>query len=269
MAMAIAGQVVLGLAYGSQPLLYAVISEILPRKYRAAAQGGITASGAAGAIVALLGGSAMIRDYHEGFRAFWYMVAALLAVSAVICAVLYNPLPRPLQKSLTMSQKLKRLDWLGYTLLAIGVVLFVVALSYADNPHPWRSVYVLAPLLIGSAFIGGLIIQQIIKKDGLFHHELFRGDRNFAIALFIMFVDGMAFFAANNYFAFEASVIFETDAVRVGLRFCIVFFASMASSLLVAVYSTWSKNVHAPIILSFALFTTFFGTSNPSNSRQS
>jgi Fungal trichothecene efflux pump (TRI12) len=267
--MAIAGEIICGLAYGSQPLLYAVISEILPRRYRPAAQGGLNASLGAGGIVALLGGSAMVKDYHEGFRAFWYMVTALLAVAAAICAVLYNPPPRPLQKSLTMSQKLQRLDWLGYAMLANGVVLFVVALSWADNPRPWRSAYVLAPLLLGLAFLVGLITQQVIKKDGLFHHELFRGDRNFAIALFIMFVDGMAFFAVNNYFAFEVSVVFETDPVRVGLRFCILFFASVVSSLMIAVYSSWSKNVHFPVVVSFALFVVFFGMYNPSNSSQS
>src|SRR6266536_2504075 len=43
MNMAIAGEVVAGLAYGSQPLLYAVASEILPRRYRALAQAGINA----------------------------------------------------------------------------------------------------------------------------------------------------------------------------------------------------------------------------------
>lgn len=258
MGMAIAGEVVCGLAYGSQPLLYAVISEILPRRYRPAAQGGINASLGAGGIVALLAGSAMVKDFHEGFRAFWYLVAAVLAVAAAICAVLYNPPPRPMQKALNNSEKLKRLDWVGYLLMGAGVVLFVVALSWADNPYAWKSAHVLAPLFVGFALIVGLTIHQVIKKDGLFHHELFRGDRNFTIALFIMFVDGLAFFAVNNYFAFEMSVIFETDVIRVGLRFCVVFFASVSSSLLIAVYSSWSKNVRFPIVVSFALFVVFF-----------
>jgi MFS family permease len=264
MGMAIAGEVICALAYGSQALLYAVVSEILPRRYRPAAQGGINASLGAGGIVALLAGSAMVRDYKEGFRVFYYMVAAILAVAAMVCAVCYNPIQRPLQSSLSTREKLKRLDWVAYAVLSISIVLFVIALSWAENPYPWKSAHVLALLLIGAAFLVVLVVHQAkFKKNGLFHHDLFKGDRNFAIALFIMFVDGAAFFAVNGYFAFEVSVLYETDVLRVGLRFCIVFFASVVSSLMIAVYSSWSKNVRYPIIVSFALFVVFFGMWSP------
>jgi MFS family permease len=260
MSMAIAGECICGLAYGSQPLLYAVVSEILPRKYRPAAQGGINASLAAGGVTALLAGSVMIKDYTEGFRAFWYMVAAILAVSATICAILYNPPPLPLQVSLTTKEKFGRLDWVAYALLSNGTVLFVLALSWGNNPYKWTSAHVLAPLLVGAVLLAGLFVHQIkFKKDGLLHHGLFRGDRNFPIALFIMFVDGMAFFAANSYYAFEVATLYETDLFRTGLRFCIVFFAAIVSSLAVAAYSSITKHVREPIIISFALFVAFFG----------
>jgi MFS family permease len=108
MGMAIAGEVVCGVAYGSQPLLYAVASEILPRRFRPAAQGGINIAVGVGGIFALLVGSTLVRNYNEGFRIFWYITAAILAVSAVICAFLYNPPPRPLQLSLRSSEKLAR-----------------------------------------------------------------------------------------------------------------------------------------------------------------
>ena len=261
MDMAIAGEVICGLAYGSQPLLYAVVSEILPRRYRPAAQGGINASLGAGGIVALLAGSGMVKDYNEGFRVFWYMVAASLAIASIVCAIFYNPPARPLQSNLSTSEKMKQLDWIAYALLALAVILFVMGLSWAENPYPWKDAHVLAPLLIGAMFGIVLVIHQtIFKKDGLFHHDLFKGDRNFAIALFIMFVDGAAFFAVNGYFSFEVSVLYETDVLRVGLRFCIVFFASVFSSLLIAVYASYTKNVRYPIVVSFALFVVFFGT---------
>ncbi|KAE9363866.1 MFS general substrate transporter [Stipitochalara longipes BDJ] len=258
MGMAIAGEVICGLVYGSQPLLYAVISEILPRKYRPAAQGGINASLGLGGLTALLAGSTMIKKYDEGFRVFWYLVAAILAVSAIIFAILYNPPARPLQKSLTAGEKLRRLDWVAYFLLATGTVLFVLALSWAENPYPWQSAAILAPLLIGAAILGALVVHQtMFKKDGLLHNELFRGGRNFSVALFVIFVDGMVFFAANNYFAYEMGVLFETDPFRVGLRFGITFIASMASSIMIAVFSSITNHIRAPIILSFAMFIVF------------
>lgn len=261
MGMAIAGQVILALAYASQPLLYAVASEILPRRYRPAAQGGLNIAIGVAGILALIAGSAMVVHYHEGFRVFWYFVAAILAVSAIICGVCYNPPPRPLQTRLTTSEKLKRLDWVGFVLLAFSVVLVVMGLTWAENPYPWKDAHVLAPLLIGVGFLIALIVHQtVLKKDGLYHHDLFKGQRNFAIAMGIMFTDGAAFFAVNGYFALEVSILYETNLIRVGLRFSILFFAGMVGSLLISFYSSYTKNVRYPITVSFTLFVIFFGT---------
>jgi len=92
MNMAIAGEVVAGLAYGSQPLLYAVASEILPRRYRALAQAGINAFIALAGLFSLPVGFTVIGKYRECFRIFWYITTAIQAVSAIICAILYHPL---------------------------------------------------------------------------------------------------------------------------------------------------------------------------------
>ena len=108
MRMAVAGEVVSGLAYGSQPLLYAVASEILPRRFRPVAQAGINVAIALAGIFALLVGSTLVLNYTEGFRIFWYITAAIMALSALICALLYNPPPRPLQRSLGLEEKLKK-----------------------------------------------------------------------------------------------------------------------------------------------------------------
>jgi hypothetical protein len=122
---------------------------------------------------------------------------------------------------------------------------------------------VLAPLLIGAIILGALVVHQtVFKKDGLLHNELFSGGRNFPVALFVIFVDGMIFFAANNYYAYEMGVLFETDPFRVGLRFGITFIASMASSMMIAVYSSITKHVRTPIVVSFAMFIVFNGMRN-------
>ena len=39
MGMAIGGSCVVGISYGAQPLLHAISSEVVPRRYRAIAQG--------------------------------------------------------------------------------------------------------------------------------------------------------------------------------------------------------------------------------------
>ena len=39
-------------------------------------------------MTALLAGSTMIKKYDEGFQVFWYLVAGILVVSAIIFAIL-------------------------------------------------------------------------------------------------------------------------------------------------------------------------------------
>lgn len=260
MGQAIGGQVVSSVLYIGQPILIAVASEILPRKFRPAAQGGLNAAGASGGIVGLLAGSALTSDSLYGWRNYWHIVAALLGASSIIMAILYNPPPRPLQRSLSLKEKLARLDWIAYVLLAVGLVLFTMGLSWGNNPYSWSDARVLAPLLVGFCFFVGLIIHQtFFKKDGLFHHDLFKKDRNFAVALGCFFADGMIFFAANNYFAFEVSVLYETNSMLVGLHFCIAFFAAIAASASVVLISSFTKSIREPIVVSFIMFTIFYG----------
>jgi len=189
----------------------------------------------------------------------------LLGASAIIIGILYNPPPRPLQKSLTLKQKLARLDWVAYILLAIGLTLFTIGLSWGDNPYAWSNAHVLAPLVVGACFIIILIVHQtFLKKDGLIHHELFKNDRNFAVALGCFFADGMIFWAANNYFAFEVSVLYEQNPMLVGLHFCVAFFAAIAASCSVVLITMFTKSIREPIVVSFIMFMIFYGKSKPS-----
>lgn len=261
MSQAIGGQVIGSVLYIGQPILIAVASEILPRKFRPMAQAGLNGVGALGGIVGLLGGSSLTTNHLFGWRNYFYIGAALMGASAVIITILYNPPPRPLQKSLTLGEKLARLDWVAYALLAIGLSLFVMGLSWAYNPYPWSDAHVLGPLITGLVFLIALIVHQTwLKRDGLIHHDLFKKDRNFAVALGCFFADGMVFWAANNYFAFQVSVLYETNSMLVVLHFAVAFFAAVAASITVVLISSFTKAVREPVVVSFLLFTIFFGT---------
>lgn len=260
MGQAIAGQVVLSVLYIAQPILIAVGSEILPRRLRPSAQAGLNAGGALGAITGLLGGSALTSSGLFGWRNYWYIVAALLGASAATLATLYRPLPRPLQTTLSFREKIARLDWVAYALLASGLTLFTMGLSWGDNPFAWTDAHVLAPLILGGVLFAGLVAHQtFVKKDGLVHHDLFKKDRNFALALGCFFADGMIFWSANNYYAFQVSVLYETDVLLVNLHFCVAFFAGVAAAVMVGVISAYTKSIREPIVASFVFLTLFFG----------
>ncbi|EMT68898.1 hypothetical protein FOC4_g10004993 [Fusarium odoratissimum] len=111
-----------------------------------------------------------------------------------------------LQVSFDVSQKLKSLDWVGYAVFAPALVLFCIALSWSQNPYSWDSANILAPFIISIvALIIFIVYEWRFKKDGMLHHELWR-HRNFAISLFIIFVEEACFFIKEQESEFDASI---------------------------------------------------------------
>lgn len=272
MGMAIAGFAITGVSYGAQPLLHAVSSEVLPRRYRSWGQAAdLVASGLAG-VTALLVGGAMNRDGNprsESFRNFWYMTTGIFTLATILTVFCYNPPAREQQKSFAFMEKLRKLDWIGYALLTAGLVLFCIGLSWADNPYPWSNPHTSATFAVGMALVVCLAVYEgVFKKDGMFHHGLFR-NRNFPIALACIFCEGVAFFAANQYFAFQVGVLYETDNLVVGVRYSIPLIVSIFSALTAGLYCAVTRRVRWLTVLAFAIFAAFFAamaTTGPDDS---
>jgi MFS family permease len=134
MGTAIAGETILSLSYGCQPLLHTVASEVLTRRSRGIAQAAVNGGVALGGIAGLLVGGAMTLNNPAGFRNFWYFTAGWYAVAVILTFFSYNPPPRPSQTNFTLKEKLRRLDWVGYVLLGPALVMWVLGLEWADNP---------------------------------------------------------------------------------------------------------------------------------------
>lgn len=269
--MAIAGEVVIGLSYGAQPLLHAISSEVLPRKYRPYGQALDNLAGALSGLTAILVGGAMTRHgNHAGFRNYWYMSTAFYTIAAVICFLLYNPPVRESQMGLTNWEKIRKLDWIGYALLATGLVLFCMGLVWSQNPYPWTNAHVLAPFLIGVVLIACLVLYETrFKKDGMFHHGLFSRGWNFVIALICLFAEGLAFFAANNYFSYELIVLYNTDPLTTGVRYGISSMVYAVVTCLAGAFCSITKRIRYPTALAFSFTTTFFicmATATPGSS---
>lgn len=207
MNMIIAGFTLIGVSFGAQSLLHTVASEVLPRRWRAWGQASVMISNGVGLISGLLVGGVFNRHGNpNGFRNHSYVAMSLFLVAAIVTVFAYQPIPNKLQTELSFGEKMGRLDWTGYTLMAVSLVLFCLGLSWSQNPYSWSDAHVSAPFAIGMALAIVLIVYETkFKKDGMFHHSLFSGNRNFTIALICVFCEGIAFFAANIYFAFQVS----------------------------------------------------------------
>ncbi len=258
MPMAIAGFTIAAISCVAQPLLHAVVSEVLPRKYRSWAQATVNLSVSFGAIYGLLTAGALTQSNPEGFRTYFYIGAGLYAASAVACALLYNPPPRETQIA-SFRSKLSQLDWVGYCLVGSGVALLCTGLAWAQNPYPWANAHVLGPFLVGVVLLFLLAgYEWKIKKDGLFHHSLFR-NRNFPLSLVCIYVEGHCAFASNYFVPFQLSVLYPSmSPFRVGLCYSVSYYAFIVFAL-VAGFVIWRwRSVRLPTIAGFLGFLIYF-----------
>ncbi|KAL1847651.1 hypothetical protein Daus18300_013884 [Diaporthe australafricana] len=160
MNMLIAGCCLIGTAFGMQPLLHAVVSEVLPRAWRGWAQSIVMLSNALGLFGGLVVGGVLNRGGDpDGFRYFFYIGMGLFIATGVICIVAYRPPQRELQK-LPFADKVAKLDFVGYVLLGAGLVLFCLGLSYSQNPYAWSDPHVSAPFAIGLALAIALCVYE-------------------------------------------------------------------------------------------------------------
>ena len=259
MTMAIAGSLLVGVGSGSSSLLYAVASEIMPRRYRPMAQAGVNIANSVGGISTLLVGFALVKESDEGFRIVWYIGTGLFAINFIAILFLFRPPKRALQVTLTLKQKLGALDWIGYILFSIGMILFSVGLTWANNPYPWKNAHVLSTFIVGVVFIGFTIVWEVKKKDGFCHHGLFETSHNFALALVFIFVEGFSFYAVNNFLPFEFSLFFETDQFKVGVLVSLIFIGGAVASIIGGLFSVKTRTVRPPLMTGMGLFVTYFG----------
>ncbi|EEU33362.1 uncharacterized protein NECHADRAFT_30516, partial [Fusarium vanettenii 77-13-4] len=255
----IAGFAILGLNFGCQSALLAVLSEVLPRRYRPMGQASASLAASLGATIGLLMGGGLLQHGNlSNYRIYWYIEAGLYAIAAIGCQLGYNPPPRELQLSLNLSEKLNRLDWIGYFLFAPGLTLFSMALAWSDNPYSWDSANILGPFIIGvMAIILFVVYEWRFKKDGILHHDLWH-HRNFAVSLFVIFIEGLSFFAANSYFAFEVSLIYDASVLSAGANFNIMFLTGFVFSPVFGLWSSKRKSMRAPLIVGCVCLLVFF-----------
>ncbi|KAG7437773.1 MFS efflux transporter inpD [Fusarium oxysporum f. sp. raphani] len=258
MTMAIAGSLVVGVGAGTTSLLYAVASEIMPRQYRPVAQAGVNISNSLGGIFTLLLGFGLVSKDDENFRVVWYVGTGLFAFNFVAIFFFFNPPKRRLESSLTWKDKIKALDLIGYILFSIGMIMFSVGLTWANNPYSWQSAPVLSTFVIGVVFIILTVVWEVKKKDGFCHHALFQTSRNFALALVFIFIEGFAFYAANNFLPLAYSVYFDSDLLKVGAMMSLIFIGGAISSVIGGLYSTKARRVRPPLTAGMALFVIYF-----------
>ncbi|KAE8331419.1 major facilitator superfamily domain-containing protein [Aspergillus sergii] len=219
--MVIGGQVLSGIGCTLGYLTIPFISEIVPKDTRSLATGVVAvASSISTAIGPVIQGALITKNVggaNEGWRAGFYLGAALYGSASLLLLAFYKPSPRPNPEGLSVSRRLLKFDWCGIFMVTSGLTLFLYGLHEGGNPHPWSSARVLAPLIIGIAcsiiFIGW---EWKGTRHGVFDHAMFY-HRNYSVTLVVSFVGGIVLFCGQAYLPQEIISLFTSNAILTGV----------------------------------------------------
>ncbi len=126
---------------------------------------------------------------------------ALWGTSAIGLFIGYRPPKRHTRYDhLSFTQKIARLDLIGVGLLTTGLTLLLAGLNLGGGIFAWTAAPVLATLIIGIVILIAFgVYEWKFTKIGIFHHDLFRGGRDygrtFAICVALIFIEGCMLFA--------------------------------------------------------------------------
>jgi MFS family permease len=90
----------------------------------------------------------------------------------------------------SIHSKLKRVDWIGISLLMTGMTAFILALCWGGQLFPWYSWQTLFPLIFGLVVLGILAIYERIPKEPIFNRRLF-ASRTSSIVFLGSFIQGV------------------------------------------------------------------------------
>ena len=98
-----------------------------------------------------------------------------------------------------------RLDLIGTALLTAGLTLLLVGLILGGATFPWTAAPVLGTLITGILVcIGFCLYEWLGTKNGILHHDLFRGGRDqgrtFSLCVVLIFLEGVLLFAYTLFY---------------------------------------------------------------------
>jgi EmrB/QacA subfamily drug resistance transporter len=207
MAELIATRALQGLGGGGlMVLVMAVIADLIPPRERGRYVGLFGAVfGIASVIGPLLGG---FFTEHLSWRWIFYINLPLgIAAFLVLGSVLHLPRHRTEH----------RIDWVGASLLVVGVTSLLMVTVWGGNQYAWVSwqIFGLAALAVVTLVL--FVFQELRHPEPMVPMDLFR-NRTFTVTSGIGFVVGFAMFGAIVYLSIFLQVVYGSSPTTAGLQ---------------------------------------------------
>jgi EmrB/QacA subfamily drug resistance transporter len=207
MAELIATRALQGLGGGGiMVLVMAVIADLIPPRERGRYVGLFGAVfGVASVIGPLLGG---FFTEHLSWRWIFYINLPLgITAFLVLGSVLHLPRHRTEH----------RIDWVGASLLVVGVTSLLMVTVWGGNEFAWISWQIFGLIALATVSLIVFVLQELRHPEPIVPMELFR-NRTFTVTSGIGFVTGFAMFGAIVYLSIYLQVVYGSSPTLAGLQ---------------------------------------------------
>ncbi|ETN45033.1 uncharacterized protein HMPREF1541_09909 [Cyphellophora europaea CBS 101466] len=262
-ATLLAGRVIQGVGGGGiVALAQAVYTDIVPLRQRPKWFGIVLLAWAVGTMIGPVVGGALADMAPDGWRwCFWINLP--IGVPAMLASWFLVRL-RPAESPLTLSQKLRTVDYGGGVLFMGSVTSALVGVSWGGNQYPWASAPVLAPLVLG---LLGLVAfaahERHVARYPFVQRSVFP-DASAVILFILAFLYGLVLFLALYYICFYFSAVRLASATVAGANMIPALALALPASIVCGVlmtrwgrfrWATWSG--HALELLGYGLTIMF------------
>lgn len=160
--MLIAGATIKGVAAATQLSCFYTLSELVPMKHRYVANGILYVWQIPGTGFAPAVSQSLIENSALGWRSIFWLLTALNGGSMVCWFIFYHPPTFHDKHGAVGRMKLvKNFDYVGATLYAAGLVLFLLGISWGGSTYPWNSPIVIAFIVVGFVTLAAFVLWEI------------------------------------------------------------------------------------------------------------
>lgn len=229
---------------GLMTVAQVIVSDVVSLRQRGKYQGIFGAAVALANGVGPLIGGALATSSSEGWRWIFRLNLPLTALCAL--AVVFA---MPLKKvSGNWREKITKVDFFGCFLTLCGSVLFMLGLTWAGDDHPWNSVAVILPIVLGFCVSAAFLAwQHYGTKYPLVPLHIFR-QKMVNGACITMFING---------WNFVAQVYYIPTFYQLAYGYSTVHAASLLLPLTLIV--TWRGRYRESILIGWAVWAIGLG----------
>ncbi|KAB5539473.1 fungal trichothecene efflux pump [Coniochaeta sp. 2T2.1] len=193
--------IIFGIGGGFQEMCFACAQELVPNKDRFKTLGVMIMANHFSSFSPIIG-YVFIAYTKPGWRSCYWWCFAWEAVTAIMLFFYYHPPTFETKHEddhKTKWQLVKEIDYVGLLLFTAGCLLILLALNWGGGMHPWRSSWVIAPLIVGFVCFVVLGFWEAYAPLAypILPPHLFKQWRKFTSFLVVCFVAGMLYYSMN------------------------------------------------------------------------